>query len=150
AILIASRRAASESMAGGSGALVLDADEVAAADTPAAVGLLFHGVVGEIADPVGADHEHFLGGAELAGLELAELDALRAIDRLVGLGHHLAEDLWALELLPDGGRRVGEGGGPIIDLEGGHLALDHALDSLSIGGRNAIIRGGCANRAQED
>ena len=87
----------------------VDALEHAAVDPPAAVGLLFHDVLGHDRHAVRADHQHPLGPAPFHRHEVAELDLLRAVDRLVAGADHRHEGVGILEDALDRRRSVGEG-----------------------------------------
>ena len=74
----------------------------------------------------------------IQGHDLAEVEDLGAIDRLVALAHHVHEDLGRAEHAADRGRGVAEGGVAVVAAEGLDLGLDDVADRRAVGRRNVL------------
>src|SRR3990170_7695154 len=65
----------------------------ASVDAPRAVGQLHHRIEGGDRPPVGPDDMDLLRDLAVQGHDLAEVEGLRAVDRLVALADHVHEDV---------------------------------------------------------
>src|SRR5258708_24799311 len=100
--------------AGGSGLVFFGRLQIAAVDAPAAVGQLRHRIEGGHRPAVGADDMDLLRHLPMQGHDLAEVEHLGTIDRLVALSHHVHEDVRGAEHVADRGRSVAQGGVAVV------------------------------------
>src|SRR4051812_7119598 len=106
--------------------------EEAAVDAPAAVGQLRHRVEGGERPAVGPDDMDLLRRLAVQLDDLAVVEDLRAVDRLIALPHHVHEDVGAAEQALDAGRGEAEGGVAIVAPEGIDLAADDVADCRAV------------------
>src|SRR5216684_8148320 len=112
--------------------------QIAAVDAPGAVGQLRHRIKGGDRPAVGTDDMDFLRDLAVQGHDLAEVELLGAIYRLIALAHHVHEDLGRAEHAANRGRGVAEGGVAVVAPEGIDLGLDDVADRRAVGRRNVL------------
>src|SRR5690348_4184636 len=119
-------------------------EQRAAGDLETAVALLLERVERFPKLAIGVDDMHALRDPVSFRPRLAELEALVAVHRRVGVLDHVHEDLGTGEQLPDRGRRKGVGGRGIVAAECLLLRADHVLSG------SHVIAGACGRDKRKE
>src|SRR5580704_1067549 len=118
--------------------------QIAAVDAPGAVGQPRHRIEGGHRPAVGAYDMDLLRDLAVQGHDLAEVERLGAIHRLIALTHHVHEDVGRAEHAADRGRGEPEGGVSVVAPEGIDLGLDDVADCRAVGVRHVLsLRARC-------